>query len=174
MTTIGDNTTTTATYNVSDASLVAGALLPTVNTTASRPVWPRTGGMMAEDFVTSAAGWARNIRSSHPYGYDYSTTGAVNDSITGSFSLEAGTYTLKIWGSTAATRGIYTIYIDGVSQGTQDWYAAATTVNTEKTTSVTIASSGYHHLEIRCETKNASSSNYTFGITRAFFVPSAV
>lgn len=174
LTTIADNTTTTATYNVTDASLVAGARLPTVNTTGSRPMFPQVPVIWADELISNAT-QAITTGVAQPYYYYRGPAAAdANDGDTyeGSFWCAAGTYTIHTlgWGFTTSPKVDY--YIDNVlvSSG-QDWY---NTASAEKTiSSVVIATSGYHHLLIKVNGKNASSTDYRFMTTKIWFMPSA-
>lgn len=176
MATIGDNTTTTGTYNVSDASLVAGALLPTVNTTGSRPIFPKLAVVWGDEIITTVT-VTNTLNSSQRYGYHrVSASGDANDGdeFHAGIYLAAGDYTLHQLGIESTNRGKIDYYIDNkvVSSG-NDWYSGSADVNVENTASVTIETSGYHVLTCKINGKNASSSDYAFSCTKIWFTPAA-
>lgn len=177
LTTIGDNTTTTATYNTADANL-GTTTIPTTNTTRSRPIWSRyyyapAFGMKSNATLTKTVDVATYI------GGVLVNTAAANandgDYFILPFVLEAGTYTLKLVGVTNTNYGKTDTYIDGVLQSgaSDDWYSAAGAVNVEKTRTVTVTTSGYHILMIKVNGQNASSTDYRFGLIYFELYPTA-
>jgi hypothetical protein len=173
--TIGDNTTTTATYNTADASLSA-TTIPMVNTTGSRPIFPRCSVIMADEIISSNANWGRVVQTLQPYNFHYqvpAANSANGDTFQGAAWIEAGTYTLHELGYTGPTVGKIDVYLDGaiIASG-QDWYSAGGTYNVEKTiSSVVVPTSGYHHLKFVVNGK--TGSNYVWVITKIWFTPAA-
>jgi hypothetical protein len=74
--------------------------------------------------------------------------------------LRAGSYTLKLIYYGINSAAIATIYIDGVSQGTVDMYDAGSTPIKISTLAITVVGDGYHKINLKVASKNASSSNY--------------
>ena len=178
LTTIADNTTTTYTDTTPTGSLSA-TIIPTVNTTGSRPVFPRNVTLWAKDFISSiGANYVPEFLDTSSWYNTRSGTAAADsndgDTLKAGFYLEAGVYTFKTLGVTAANEPKVDYYIDGVAVQTgQDWYTAGLFRNTVKTFSVTLTTSGYHHLEVVVNGHNASSSDYVFSITYMMLVPAA-
>jgi len=177
LTTIADNSTTTATYNSSDATIASGALIPTSNGTGTRPIWPRTDliqGLQLLNNTGNTPTVANN--SSYATAMIYNLTAAQaadGDEYYAGVVLEAGTYTLYVDGGVGANFGKLDYYFDGVVQTTaQDWYAAANAY-TQKSLTVTALTSGYHFLLIKVNGKNASSADYIFRWSQLYFVPSS-
>jgi hypothetical protein len=176
VTTIGDNTTTTYNDDATDASLTDNSL-PTVNTTGSRPVWPRCAAMYGDEVKTSQT-LDVNFRNLHRYDFEYvtnSTADADGDEYHFGFMLEAGIYTLSHYGVTASNRAKVDYYIDGVLVASGvDWYTAATTVDVTKTASVTVPTSGYHTLTCKINGRNASNTTgWMISLTKIWLTPSA-
>lgn len=176
--TINDNTTTTETYNISDATLVTGAQLPTVNTTGSRPAFPKRWAIFGDDIITSVT-MANNIAagSTHNFGLYVGPTAAnANDGdlYTADVWLEAGAYTLYHYSITTADSGKLDYYLDNVLvESGVDWYSAAGTFNVTKSFSLTVPTSGYHILEMKVNGKNASATDYRVFFTKITFRPTA-
>lgn len=174
--TIGDNTTTTYNDDATDASLSA-TTIPTVNTTGSRPAFPKNATLWAKDFISSiGANYVPEAVDNQQLYFTRSQTAAVDsadgDKLTAGVYLEAGTYTIKTLGVTQDNRGIMDYYLDNVLvENGQDWYSGAIVRNVIKTFSVTIPTSGYHILEMVIDGKNASSSDYVFSFTYVMFLP---
>ncbi len=165
LTTINDNTTTTYSDTTPDASL-SSTTVPTVNTTGSRPVWPRTAMITGMQVIGPAGKTiAMTNNTPVPTGYYYGLASAdANDAdeYTTSMMLEQGTYTLYIDGLAASNSGKIDIYLDGVLQTSgQDWYNAGN-VYAQKTATLTVLTSGYHLLLMKVNGKNASSTDYRF------------
>lgn len=177
ITTIGDNTTTTGTYNISDATLITGTQLPTVNTTGSRPSWPRTANVLGMQITTNGAGSVTGQLNSSGYllGYVFGLTAAEaadGDEYYFSVMLEAGAYTVYTDGGNNPSAGKVDWYIDNVlATSGQDWYAAAAAV-ARKSFTYTITTSGYHHVCVKVNGKNASSTDYRWLWSVVTFVPS--
>jgi hypothetical protein len=65
-------------------------------------------------------------------------------------------------------------YIDGVLVlAAQDLYSGGLVFNVIKSGSVTIPTSGYHHLLMKVNGRNASSTDYVVTYTKIFLVPTA-
>jgi len=119
-------------------------------------IWPNTDRVVAGNgIVGSGPDGTTYCR----FSYWTQSAPAINDERSNSFFLRAGTYTFRLRGLTTSTAGIATIYIDGVSQGTIDMYAAAA-ASGAGTLAITVTTDGYHTLNIKMASKNASSSNY--------------
>jgi hypothetical protein len=176
---IADNTTTTATYNVADANLSA-TTIPTVNTTGSRPIFPRAAEVFADAMiyptVSPASNDVINFDALQMYGYTRyinAAATAIGQIYFASVYLEAGSYTLYVLGATNAPCGISSVYLDGVLQNTIDWYSAGVVRNVTKSISVTVPTSGYHLVEFAMLSRHASATAYQLPLTKIRFLPSA-
>lgn len=103
--------------------------------------------------------WAIFAHASYWSGWGtYNSSNAQNDMVNFKVFLNAGTYTFKLMHAKFNSGAIATILIDGVSVGTIDTYASATTYNNiSAVTGITIASSGLKTLSIKLATRNGSS-----------------
>lgn len=174
--TINDNTTTTYSDTTPDASLGAETI-PTVNTTGSRPAWPRT--FMATGLqVVGPAGKTivTTILTSAPtncYNGLSNAEAANGDEYHIGITLEQGTYTLYVDGATVSNGGIVDYYLDNVSQSTgQDWYTVGTTY-ARKSVSITVPTSGYHILTMKINGQNGSSGGYRLLWSQIWATPTA-
>ena len=85
------------------------------------------------------------------------TTAALNDSATWTTSLVAGTYDIRIIGTSAASQGQVQFYLDGATIGSVlDEFSASTLL----ITGVSVAAQGTHTIKATVTGKNASSSGY--------------
>ena len=102
-------------------------------------------------------------------GYFLSSQGSSEngDSWEHTFTLEKGTYSIRTRGATAAIFPKINYYIDDVLVITaQDWYSAGTDREVEKiVAAIAVTTSGLHTLTITVNGKNASSSDYSVGLT---------
>jgi hypothetical protein len=73
--------------------------------------------------------------------------------------LAAGNYKFRLQASTGPDRGIFSLYLDGTTFASADLYAGALQANLF-TFNMSVATTGVHVLELRTDTKNASSSSY--------------
>lgn len=90
----------------------------------------------------------------------------VNDRIRFYAFLRSGTYTLKQIGRTDTASGIQHWIIDGVEQGeTVDKYAAVAANNAMSAINVYLLTDGFHELDCKMATKNASSTGYRNRVT---------
>lgn len=131
--------------------------------------------MFADELETGALVWSPVNNSSQRYGFYYETTTANcqngNERSAG-FFLGAGSYTLYTLGTTNTSHGLVDYLMDEVVvKSGQDWYSGSSTLNVEQEFNFTIAESGYHHLLLRINGKNASSSNYTVRLTKMWIKP---
>ena len=175
MVTIANNTETTATYNISDATLAAvTTTIPTINTTGSRPAYPRNATMWADEMVTAVT-VTRTISTAQAYFYYFSATTANandGDEYNFGFYLAAGEYTLSHLGVTSSGTGKADYYIDGVLQiSAVDWYSPATVYNNVRSGTVTIPTSGYHHLLVKVNGR--TGSDYVIFFTKIYLTPAA-
>lgn len=139
-------------------------------------VYPKRATMWHDEslFIAGGAVTRNSISLTHPYTTrTFTTTPAVDDEFTNSFSVASGTYTLSQLGVSGTNRGIITWFIDGVSQGTTDWYNATLVEGVVKTLSVTVVGDGYHKISGKLATKNASSTDYFAVLTKFWLAPSA-
>ena len=90
------------------------------------------------------------------------STGAQNAEVTFKVLLAAGTWTLYLLHAKFNSFGIITFRVDGgASVGTIDLYNGSLIGNQRSTVAgIVVATSGIHDLNLKMETKNASSSNY--------------
>jgi len=61
-------------------------------------------------------------------------------------------------------------YLDGGLIADDDWYGTSTYNIAKATTSITVSTDGWHELHWIVYGKNASSSDYYFYLTKAFFL----
>ncbi len=103
----------------------------------------------------------------------YWATGSDGVTLTLSFVLAAGTYSIHTIGQTWAAGGKVDYTLDGVSIATgQDWYSSSTVTNVKKVISgVTVTGSGRHLLVITVNGKNASSSGYQMVTEQIWLAP---
>lgn len=88
-------------------------------------------------------------------------TGAVNDELSYTLGLQAGTYSIGILYHQGTDRGITTTTFAGVNLGTFDGYNGSTTLNVIKSyTGAVVATAGSTTLDFKIASKNASSTNY--------------
>lgn len=171
LTTVSDNTTTTATYDTADADLSA-ITAPTSNTTGSRPAFPQCVTIWAEDIITSVT-TAYLYTASQRYAFTrYTPVANANngDLYTASFFIGSGTYSLNHFAYSETSFGKADYYIDGILIGTLDWNG--TGYNILKTiSSISIPTSGYHHLLIKIN--GTTGSDYSIAFTKIYFQPAA-
>jgi len=99
--------------------------------------------------------------------YWYQNTAALNDSVTYSAILDAGTYTMTTIGVTAWNRAQIDWFVDGIHVVTnQEWYSAGIVYNVIRTATVVIPTSGYHIFQSRIDSKHGSSTDYYMNLTR--------
>jgi hypothetical protein len=124
--------------------------------------------------VAGAAGWDHQHDATQDYAfYRGIAVPAVNDALTFSMLLRAGTYTLEVLGTTSTSRGTYKWQLNGVDIITgQDWYSASITKNVKKSTGgIVVATDGLQVLKFVCTGKNASASNYNHYNTYVAMLP---
>jgi hypothetical protein len=116
--------------------------------------------------------------------YDCSSTGVITAAYNGTFPAEtflytaqrgsnsqfnmyrlnkymkAGTYDCLIYCYKNSDRGIASLYIDGSSCGTTDMYASTAAGAALSITNFTVTGSKYHTIDLRMDTRHASSSAY--------------
>jgi hypothetical protein len=117
--------------------------------------------------VTVDTGQVRNLYVSQ--------TAANGNSCSHGVFLSAGTFNFFNRGQTATSFGLVDWYIDGIKfVSLQDWYSASTVKNVNTPGgpyTVTVATAGWHRITATVNGKNASSSNYGFRLTDAWFAP---
>jgi hypothetical protein len=171
--TISDNTTTTINLSISDANLAAAAAAPGYNTTGSRPLFPRSAHIFAENILGFSANGtpittftATNTSSQVRFGFYFTnTSSALGDRYQTNVYLEGGTYTFEIYGIKTTTCGIFDLYVDGVliSAG-NDWYSASTVYDQVlDITNVSVIGNGYHLIEMVIS--GTSHTSYRLPIT---------
>lgn len=166
---ITDNTTTTYEDNIADADL--GATEPPVNNTSNRPQMPRAVYIPARLLVSNAT-LTETVTDTVLISTS-AANAADGDTFDAMAWIEGGTYTLKIHGRKETTAGKFDVYIDGVlASSGNDAYASAANFMFS-ISDVAISGSGYHTIRIKINTKNGSSSDYTFGCYGMYFIPSA-
>lgn len=108
-------------------------------------------------------------------GYYAINNGATSgDSRKWYFNIDTGVYAFKVFGSTQGSAGMVDWYLDGVPfLSGQDWYSASSTFNVIKSGSFTSTSPGNHILQSVVSSKNASSSDFYFYITKILISPTA-
>lgn len=120
------------------------------------------------DWVSATGTWGLNLwtdtgqtpLNSFP-GYQNSA-GAQNDELSIDLWMDAGTYTVTLFGRKSSNTAIVTVNLDGSSQGTVDTYAASPVYYTASVTGITV-SSGKRTWQFKAASKNASSSGYYMG-----------
>ena len=152
------NTTTTVTgsmpaYINALGCSVHSASAPGVSTGI---VTPAIGGFVANDVL--------GMYKSPPAQYDFWRT-YVN--------LAAGTYTFRLHTARGTDRGIFTIIVGSTTVGTIDSYNASNIDGIIDLTNIVIASTGVYKIELQCNSKNASSSNYAVVWRGAAFIRTA-
>ena len=110
---------------------------------------------------------ALTVDANHMHnGYWFQATASDADSVSTTFWLRSGSYTLYLLGRSGPNSGFIDWSIDGVTViSGQDWYSASGTANVQKSGSVTVSSDGLHTLTLTMNGKNASSSNYFWLLT---------
>lgn len=104
----------------------------------------------------------------------YQNTSANGDTWTNGFVIKAGTYALKLMGSTGTGNGKLDCYIDNVNLGTTlDWYASPAVKGSILTISNVVLTDGYHTFKGVVNGKNASSSGYDIILTKIWLEPAA-
>lgn len=99
-----------------------------------------------------------------------SSTPSVGDKLVWKPLLQAGTYRLRTFATSASAYGITQTRINGVTVATDDWYASpSVTPDVREHTGIVVPSNGIHDVELYVSGKNASSSNFFFVFT-AFFL----
>jgi hypothetical protein len=163
---VPDNTTTTYIDNIPDTNLQQST--PTADTTNSRPVFPRGDNRMGYE-ADVPYNITQTFTTSQLFnGYWSSSSPVNNDTADWQFWVENGAdYSINITGATRTSNGLIDWYLDNVLIASgQDWYAASTTYNVQKTiTPVNVVGSGYHVLRAYINGKNGSSSGYGWSIT---------
>ncbi len=157
--TIANNTDPSYTDNIADANL--GADAPSVNLSGARPLFPRQALRMAGEAKANSALTLTIDTAQVLNTYWVQATPLNSDNLEWAVWLEAGTYTVDIYGITGTDNGILDWYLDNVSIATgQDWYAASAVKNTKKSiASVTVTGSGYHTLKAVVNGKNGSAAS---------------
>jgi hypothetical protein len=88
-------------------------------------------------------------------------SGAQNAELSYRVTLGSGTWQVDMMGYAEGDAGIITVRLDGEIVGTMDWYQASGAGYTIKSTGTFIVSvSATYTLNMKIETKNASSSGY--------------
>ncbi len=115
--------------------------------------------------VVTAGSFTTTINTAHIYnGYAYSDD--ISSVFTWNFiNLKAGTYSFKTIGQVNSDAAILSVYIDGVKVGQIDYYAAGTTQNAIKSITGITITSGNHTIQIKTESKHASSGSYIYRIS---------
>src|SRR3990172_2392738 len=124
-----------------------------------------------DEFTPIAGTFADLPDTNQRYGtLTYNSTHAINDSAGAGVFLKAGTYTMVVLGGLATTVGKVRWYLDGGLIADDDWYGTSTYNIAKATTSITVSTDGWHELHWIVYGKNASSSDYYFYLTKAFFL----
>lgn len=103
--------------------------------------------------------WSDAVNVNNGYGLQ-NTSNAQNDEIGWKLPLSAGTYTITIHVRKSTVNPIATITIDGTSVGTLDTYAASAAFASLSLTGVTLSPSGVRSVNLKCATRNASSTGW--------------
>lgn len=100
------------------------------------------------------------------------SAGMAGDSFSQTFTLAAGTYTLRVLGETRPERGIIKWALDGADIVTgQDWYSAALTNNVLKTNSgINVTYSGAHTLSATVTGRHGSATEWLIALTYYEFI----
>lgn len=95
------------------------------------------------------------------YAVDDFASKALNDELTFTYNLPAGTYDMELWYRKNSTMGIVDVSIDGtVIFDNVDIYAASPTQSNVLVTGIVIPTSGDHTFSLKAVGKNASASAY--------------
>lgn len=94
------------------------------------------------------------------------STAALDDAVTYTVTLTAGTYDFIMWGDTNVNGGIVHVYVDGTEVGTIDWYAnPGTSANRKVITGFAVPSSKIQNVQLKMHTKNGASGGYNLLFT---------
>ncbi|MDR3572851.1 MAG: hypothetical protein P4L50_03235 [Anaerolineaceae bacterium] len=174
LTTINDNSTTTYNDNTAGSSLNPNYKMlvsSTLNTTVSRPIFPRMITFQADELLYSVAA-TRTISTSAILGFYQSITPTNGAVASWAGLLDAGTYAMHIVGQKAAGLGMTDFYVDGtLVQAGIDWYAGSTTWNVQVDITGIALAAGYHLFQLVINGKNGSSSAYGLNLSKVFASP---
>jgi hypothetical protein len=133
---------------------------------------PRRAGIFMDEVIISAS-LIKTLSLSQRYTlYFFQNPAANGDTWKMPIYISAGSYTVTVLGVADANLGKLDWTLNGTSITTgQDWYAASTTYNVEKTFSLTVPYTGYHLLTATVNGKNASSTNYYNILTKVSIIP---
>ena len=105
--------------------------------------------------------WSATINASVVGNAFFANVGAINDEISFTLGLEAGTYSVGFLYHQGTDRGITTVTLAGTSLGTFDGYNGTSSLNLIKTfTGAVVTTGGSNTLDLKVASKNASSTNY--------------
>jgi|GEM_PF-4919362 len=118
--------------------------------------------------------WGLTMNSNHADNTQINAPGpAIDNQVDFYVNLPSGTYSCIVHGQKDSSYGIATLKIDDVAVGTQDWYAAGSTVTSQTTANIAVATSGIKKLSVVMASKNASSSGYGIILSAIYFKKTA-
>lgn len=134
---------------------------------AQLPSFPTSFAHFHEESIFVAGGAVATASSTSQY-YNLYTfqPGALNDEFQFQQFLAAGNYTLYLLGLKFSAYGIATVRVNGTSIGTIDLYNASFLFNVVMSIPFSVSFTGNHLFNFKIESKNASSSGYTFPVTK--------
>ena len=128
-------------------------------------------------WTVDAGTWGFGNGDGYASGVYFSNVGshAINDAISTTVYLTAGTYVASFHGCDGSVFGILDIKIDSVSVDTIDMYSGSGDNKHAFTGSAfVIAESGFKDIQLIVDDKNASSSNYHVNIQTDFILTRTV
>ena len=182
---IGSGITQLDLFNSDAANFLAGSVVELIGITETSVVTGVTGGSLAlpkratlwgdECLVISgswaSAGGSHDNNENYSY-YMYNGSNGNGDSLTNSFVIDTGTYTINILSLIQNDCGKVDVSIDGSVVVTVDPYTSGSlTYNQILTIPGVVMSSGYHKIQFTIN--GSSGSNHHFYLTKAFITPSA-
>jgi hypothetical protein len=145
------------------ATLNASGIVPATQL----PSFPSSFVHFHDESIMVAGGGLTLATSTSQYFNIYSfQAGALNDEFQFYKSLAAGNYTLFLLGLKFSAYGIATVRVNGAVAGTLDLYNSTILFNVIVSIPFSIAFSGNHLFNFKIESKNASSTGYTFPATK--------
>lgn len=169
---------TSVTFNGTDFTVtdLTGGAVQVDLVTPSAQVFPkRSPTIFSYTFnqPTGTPGMTPVAANINHFFYNYNTTPALNDTFTFGVLLAAGTYNLRVEGSSNANRGVLDWYVGATIQGGatgQDW-SSGIGDGEVKTGTIVIPSSGYYVITGKVSAAG-SGSNYYWALTCVDIYPS--
>ena len=119
----------------------------------------------------------KSITSNNGITYYQQSTSAISDSFQWSCLLDAGQYSLVVWGVKDDTCGNISCTLDNnisVGFASNSWYASTPIYDTSLQSGVTITSPGRHVFKFIADDKDGASSGYNLKLSRFALLPGFV